>query len=41
MDALVVILILIVIAVAAVFYVALRAYTRRQISQGHRSSDID
>jgi hypothetical protein len=39
MDALVVILI--VIAVAAVFYVALRAYTRRQVSKGHRSSDID
>lgn len=39
MDAAVVILI--VIAVAVAFYFGLRAYTRRQISQGNRSSDVD
>jgi hypothetical protein len=39
MDALVIILI--VIAVAAAFYFGLRAYTRRQISQGHRPPDVD
>jgi hypothetical protein len=39
MDA--VVIILIVIAVAAAFCVGLRAYTRRQVSRGHRSPDID
>jgi hypothetical protein len=39
MDAL--IIILAVIAVVVVFYVGLRAYSRRQVTQGHRSSDID
>lgn len=36
-----VVIILIVIAVAAAFYFGLRAYTRRQISQGSRSPDVD
>jgi hypothetical protein len=30
-----------VIAVAIAFYCGLRAYTRRQTSQGHKPSDID
>ena len=38
MDA--VVIILIVIAVAVAFYIGLRAYTRRQVSQGNRSSDV-
>ena len=39
MDA--VVIILIVIAVAVAFYFGLRAYTRRQVSQGNRSPDVD
>jgi hypothetical protein len=39
MDA--VLIILIVVAVVVAFYFGLRAYTRRQISQGNRSSDVD
>jgi hypothetical protein len=39
MDALVIVLI--VAAVALVFYLGLRAYTRRRISAGKPPSDID
>jgi len=39
MDA--VVIVLIAIAVAVAFFFGLRAYTRRQISQGNRSPDID
>lgn len=39
MDPIVIILAL--IAVAIVFYAGLRAYTRRQMKQGHRTPDVD
>jgi hypothetical protein len=39
MDVLVVALIVIVVAVA--FYLGVRAYTRRQMSQGGRPPDVD
>jgi hypothetical protein len=39
MDALVIVLVIVVVAVA--FYLGLRAYTRRQISQGNPPPDVD
>jgi len=39
MDTLVIVLI--VIAVAIAFYAGLRAYSRRQVRQGHKPPDID
>jgi hypothetical protein len=39
MDALIVVVV--VIAVALAFYFGLRAYTRRQVSHGKKSADVD
>jgi predicted negative regulator of RcsB-dependent stress response len=39
MDALIVVLVMVVVALA--FYFGLRAYTRRQASQSKKSADFD
>ena len=36
-----VVVILIVAAVAVVFYVALRTYTRRRVARGDKPADVD